>query len=84
MEFNVIDEKNMFKIGNLITIFKLPDHEEEFALFSVSDFEGDESSLHVAYLLKDNDGYDYISEIEDSNVMKEATLAVQDIIREIG
>ena len=84
MEFNVINEKNMFKIGNLITIFKLPNHEEDFALFSVSDFEGDESDLHVAYILKDNEGYDYISEIEDKSILKEATLAVEDIVKEIG
>ena len=77
MEFNVIDENKNFKIGNIISIFKLPNYKEEFALFSVSDFEQDESELHVAYLFKDKEGFDYIEEIEDSKVLKDVTEAVK-------
>lgn len=80
MEFNVIDENNKFKIGNIISIFKLPNYDEQFALFSVSDFEEDESLLQVAYLLKDQEGYDYIDEIIDPNVLKDATEAVKTIM----
>ena len=56
MEFNVVDENNKFKLGSIISIFKLPDYDEQFALFSISDFEEDEASLQVAYLLKDDQG----------------------------
>mgnify|MGYP003319395078 CR=1 FL=1 len=84
MEFNVIDENNKFKIGNIITIFKLPNYKEEFALFSVSDYEEDEASLHVAYLIKDNNGYDYIEEITDSKVLKDTTEAVKEIMKNIN
>lgn len=84
MEFNVINENNEFKIGNIISIFKLPNYKEEFALFSISDFEQDESSLQVAYLLKDSEGYDYIDEIEDPKVLKDATKAVKEMIKNIG
>ena len=35
MEFNVIDENNKFKMGNIISIFKLPNYNEEFVLFSI-------------------------------------------------
>lgn len=84
MDFNVIDENNRFKLGNIISIFKLPNYDEEFALFSVSDFEGDESSIHVAYLYKDAEGYDYIDEIEDPKVLKDANEAIKEMIKVIN
>ena len=84
MEFNVIDENNKFKIGNIISVFKLPNYNEEFALFSVSDFEEDEASINVAYLYKTPDGYDYILEIEDPEVLKKATEAAMEMIKVMG
>lgn len=84
MEFNVVDENNKFKLGSIISIFKLPDYDEQFALFSISDFEEDEASLQVAYLLKDDQGYDYIEEIEDPKVLKSATEAVKEMIEAIS
>lgn len=84
MEFNVIDENNTFKIGNIISIFKLPNYNEEFVLFSVSDFEEDESSLQVAYLIQGTDGYDYIDEIKDSKTLEEATEAAKKMIKAIN
>lgn len=80
MEFNIIDENNEFKLGDIITIFKLPDSEREIALFSMSDFDGDDSSLNVAYLNTDNEGYDYIEEIEDETVLKNAMEVVKDMM----
>lgn len=84
MEFNVIDENNKFKIGNIISIFKIPNYDNQFALFSISDYEDDEVGLQVAYLLKDKDGYDYIEDIEDPEVLKVATEAVREIIKTVG
>ena len=84
MEFNIIDENNRFKIGNVISIFKLPDYDKQFVLFSVSDFDENESALQVAYLLKDADGYDYIDEIEDAEVLKAAGEAVKEMMKVIG
>jgi len=80
MEFNIINENNEFKLGNIISIFKLPENEKEFALFSIEDYDGDESDLHVAYLNKDSEGYDYIEEINDEKVLKKAIEAVKDMI----
>mgnify|MGYP003222095699 CR=1 FL=1 len=74
MEFNIIDEKNEFKLGNIISIFKLPDDDREIALFSVSDFDGDESSLNVAYIKTDSE------EIEDEKILKKAMEIVQDMM----
>lgn len=80
MEFNIIDEKNEFKLGDIISIFKLPDDDREIALFSVSDFDGDESSLNVAYIKTDREGYDYIEEIEYEKILKKAMEIVQDMM----
>lgn len=84
MEFNVIDESNSFKIGNILSIFKLPNYNEEFAVFSVSDYEEDEASINVAYLIKGPDGYDYIDEIRDPDVLRDATEAAMEMIKVIG
>lgn len=81
MEFNIIDKNNKFKIGNVISIFKLPNYDEQFVLFSVSDFVEDDASLQVAYLRKDIEGYDYIDEIEDSYVLKDASEAVREMMK---
>ena len=80
MEFNLINENNEFKLGEIISIFKLPNDEREIALFSVSDWDGDDSSLNVAYLKTDREGYDHIEEIEDENVLKEAMEVVKDMM----
>lgn len=83
MEFNVVDENNEFKIGNIISVFKLPKYNNEFALFSVSDFDEDISSINVAYLIKGTDGYDYLDEIVDPNVLKDATTAAKEMLNVI-
>ena len=80
MEFNIINENNEFKLGEIISIFKLPNDEREIALFSVSDWDGDDSSLNVDYLKTDREGYDHIEEIEDENVLKEAMEVVKDMM----
>ena len=80
MDFNAIDENNQFKLGNIISIFKLPKIDREIALFSIEDFDEDEANLNVAYIDKDQEGYDYLSEIEDDEVLKEAMKAVKDMM----
>lgn len=84
MEFNVINENNEFKLGNIISIFKLPDSERELALFSIEGFDDDTSNLQVAYLNTDDEGYDYITEIEDENILKKAMEVVKDMIKIIN
>lgn len=80
MEFNIINENNEFKLGDIISIFKLPNDDREIALFSISDFDGEASSLNVAYIKTDNEGYDYIEEIEDEKTLKKAMEVVQDMM----
>lgn len=84
MEFNAINENNEFKLGNIISVFKLPDIDREFALFSLEDYDTDIANLHVAYLNKDTDGYDYITEIDDDKIYKKAMLVVKDMMEVIN
>ena len=63
MEFNILNEKNEFKLGTIITVFSLPNTPKE-----------------VAYLNKDKDGYNYIEEIDDDKVLKEAMKVVKKVI----
>lgn len=84
MEFNAINENNEFKLGNIISVFKLPDIDREFALFSLEDYDTDIANLHVAYLNKDTDGYDYITEIDDDKIYKKVMLVVKDMMEVIN
>lgn len=79
--FDVINEKNELKLGNIITVFKLPDISKEFILFSIEGIGDDKSSLEVAYLNEDRDGNNYISEIDDDNILKKAMEVVKDIVK---
>lgn len=56
----------------------LPNTPKEIVLFSVGDYDSsDTASLEVAYLNKDKDGYNYIEEIDDDKVLKEAMKVVK-------
>ena len=81
MNFNILNENNEFKLGTIITVFTLPDVKKEIALFSIEGYDRkDMANLQVAYLNKDKDGYDYIEEIDDDKVLKEAMKVVKRII----
>ena len=80
MDFNVVNENNEFKLGNIISIFRLPDIDREFAVFSIENFDTDDASLNVAYINTDRNGFDYLSEIEDEKILKKAMEVVKDMI----
>ena len=82
VKFNfILNEKNEFKLGTIITVFSLPNTPKEIVLFSVGDYDSsDTASLEVAYLNKDKDGYNYIEEIDDDKVLKEAMKVVKKVI----
>ena len=84
MNFDIINEKEELKLGSIISIFKLPQVNKEIALFSVGDYDGDEENLHIAYINTDNEGYDYLSEIDDEDTYKKAMVAVKDIMGAIN
>lgn len=84
MEFDIVNEKNEFKLGNILSIFKLDNSDREIAVFTISAFDRDDDSLNIAYINKDKDGYDYLEEIEDKNVFSEAMLVVKDMMNMIN
>ena len=84
MEFNVVNEKNEFKLGNIMSVFKLPNSDREIALFSISCFDRDDDTLNIAYINKDSEGYSYLEEIKDKEVFKKAMAVVQDMVRTIN
>lgn len=84
MEFNAINKNNEFKLGNIITIFKIPESDKEIALFSLEDYDKDIANLYVAYLNKDDEGYDYITEIDNDKIYKKAMLVVKDMMEIIN
>lgn len=81
MNFDILNENNEFKLGTIITVFTFPNIKKEIALFSIEGYDRkDMAGLQVAYLNKDKDGYDYIEEIDDDKVLKEAMKVVKRII----
>lgn len=83
MNFNIVNENYEFKMGDVLTTFKIEDMPQEFILYSSSSYDKDESSLFVGYLTKGTDGYDYISDIEDIKIYKKATLIARDILKKV-
>lgn len=78
--FDIINEKKQMKLGNVVTVFKLPDITREFILFSIEGIDDNKSNLEIAYLNEDKDGNNYISEIDDDKILRKAMEAVKDII----
>ena len=82
--FDIISENKQLKLGNIITIFKLPDISKEFVLFSIEGIDDDKTNLEVAYLNEDKEGNNYISEIDDASILKRAMEVVKDIIKVVN
>lgn len=82
MEFGIVNENREFKLGNIITIFTIPDCDKEIVLFSIDDLDikGDKTDLQIAFLNTDSDGNSYITEINDRKVFKRAMEVVSDMV----
>lgn len=83
-EFTIINENNEFKKGKVISVFNISNSNREIVLFSSEDFDSENANLQIAYLNIDADGYNYISQIEDEKVLKEAMYIVKDMIEVIN
>ena len=79
-EFTIINEDNEFKKGKVISVFNISNSNREIVLFSSEDFDSENANLQIAYLNIDADGYNYISQIDDEKVLKEAMYIVKDMI----
>ncbi len=83
-EFTIINENNEFKKGKVISVFNISNSNREIVLFSSEDFDSENANLQIAYLNIDADGYNYISQIDDEKVLKEAMYIVKDMIEVIN
>lgn len=83
MNFNIVNENYEFKMGNIITTFKIENISYEFVLYSADSYDKDESSIFIGLILKDADGYDYISNIDNPNMYKKAVLVARDILKKV-
>ncbi len=83
-EFTIINEDNEFKKGKVISVFNISNSNREIVLFSSEDFDSENANLQIAYLNIDADGYNYISQIDDEKVLKEAMYIVKDMIEVIN
>ncbi len=67
MNFVAINEKNEFKDGKIIAIFKTDNSHKEYAIFSLSDYNNSANKIAVSYLIKDKEGYDDLEPIYDDD-----------------
>ncbi len=79
-KFKVVDEKGIEHDAEVITAFTYK--EKEYLVYSV-DSDEESSNILVSRLVKDNDGYDTIKDIEDDNERQELQKVVKEILTSI-
>ena len=79
-KFKVIDENNIEHNAEVITAFSYK--EKEYLVYSV-DKDEENSNIFVSRLVKDNEGYDVIEDIEDEAERTEVQNAVKEILSSI-
>ncbi len=79
-KFKVIDENNIEHTAEVITAFSYK--EKEYLVYSI-DKDEENSNIFVSRLVKDNEGYDVIEDIEDEIERAEVQNAVKEILSNI-
>lgn len=79
-KFKVVDENGIEHDAEVITAFTYKD--KDYLVYSV---DGDEenSNILVSRLVKDNEGYDIIEDIEDDSERQEIQTAVKEILSSV-
>ena len=62
--FTIINEKLMFKEATVLFSFSIPNNENEYVLYSVSDFDSKNKCLFVSRIVKEEE-YFYIKDIKE-------------------
>lgn len=75
-KFKVVDEEGIEHTAEVITAFSYK--EKEYLVYSV-DKDEENANIFVSRLVKDNEGYDVIEDIEDETEREE----VQNVVKEI-
>ena len=79
-KFKVLDENNIEHTAEVITAFSYK--EKEYLVYSI-DKDEENSNIFVSRLVKDNEGYDVIEDIEDEIERAEVQNAVKEILSNI-
>ena len=79
-KFKVVDENNLEHNAEVITAFTYKD--KDYLVYSV-DSDEENSNILVSRLVKDNEGYDVIEDIENDSERIEVQNAVKEILSSI-
>lgn len=79
-KFKVVDENNLEHDAEVITAFTYKD--KDYLVYSV-DSDEENSNILVSRLVKDNEGYDVIEDIENDSERLEVQNAVKEILSSI-
>lgn len=80
-KFTVINENYEFKDGEVLLIFTINGKDKEYVLYSLDNNNEVNCSLIVAYLEKDEKGYDILKDINDLEERKQVIEIIKDIIK---
>ena len=80
-KFTVINENYEFKDGEVLLIFTINGIDKEYVLYSLDNNNEVNCSLIVAYIEKDEKGYDILKDIDDLEERKQVIEIVKDIIK---
>ena len=80
-KFTVINENYEFKDGEVLLIFKLGNENKEYVLYTLDGGNEVNCSLIVAYLEKDENGYDLLKDIENIDERKKVIEVIKNIIK---
>lgn len=80
-KFTVINENYEFKDGEVLLVFKIGNEGKEYVLYSLDNNNGVNCSLVIAYLTKDERGYDILKDIDNVEERKKVIEVIKDIIK---
>lgn len=80
-KFTVINENYEFKDGEVLLIFKMDNSDKEYVLYALDNNNGVNCNLIIAYLTKDEKGYDVLKDIENMEERKKVIEIIKDIIK---
>lgn len=77
-KFLVEDENGLSKEANIITSFEYGN--KKYLLYAISKNEN-EDDVFVSELVKDDDGYDMLKDIEDNSIKEEIDVVIRKLIK---
>lgn len=77
-KFLVEDENGLSKEANIITSFEYGN--KKYLLYAISKNEN-EDDIFVSELVKDDDGYDMLKDIEDNSIKEEIDVVIRKLIK---